>query len=75
MGIERLDPLDRNTQRHGKLRNVDTVNEEFSLAALRQAAQRGRLDAVQGADGIWRSTRRAVQQYKRERGKRRAPSW
>jgi hypothetical protein len=46
------------------------VNDDFSLAALRQAAQRGRLDAVQGSDGIWRSTRRAVQQYKRERGKR-----
>lgn len=47
------------------------VNEEFTLAALRQAAQRGRLDAIQGSDGVWRSTRRAVQQYKRNRGKRR----
>jgi Fic family protein len=47
------------------------VNEDFTLAALRQAAQRGRLDAIQGSDGVWRSTRRAVQQYKRERGKRR----
>jgi hypothetical protein len=32
------------------------VNEEFSVNALRQAAQRGRLDAVQGADGVWRSS-------------------
>jgi Fic family protein len=46
------------------------ANEEFSLVALRQAAQRGRLDAIQGADGIWRSSRRAVQQYKRNKGKR-----
>lgn len=47
------------------------ANEEFSLVALRQAAQRGRLDAIQGSDGIWRSSRRAVQQYKDNKGKRR----
>lgn len=46
------------------------ANEEFSLTALRQAAQRGRLDAVHGPDGVWRSTRRAVQAYKRNKGKR-----
>ncbi len=46
------------------------VNEEFSLVALRQAAQRGRLDAVQGSDGIWRSSRAAVDAYKRIKGKR-----
>ena len=34
------------------------VAKELSLAALRQAAQRGRLDAVQSADGVWRSTAR-----------------
>jgi hypothetical protein len=28
------------------------AGKEFSLAALRQAAQRGRPDAVQGADGV-----------------------
>jgi hypothetical protein len=39
------------------------VNEHFSLAALRQAAQRGRLDAVQDATGLWRSSRRAVDAY------------
>ena len=33
---------------------------EFTLIALRRAAQRGRLDAVQGPDGIWRSSRNAV---------------
>ena len=43
------------------------VDEDFSLAALRQAAQRGRLDAVQGPDGIWRSSRKAVQAYRRSR--------
>ncbi|MBK8464058.1 MAG: Fic family protein [Nigerium sp.] len=46
------------------------VNEDFSLVALRQAAQRGRLDAVHGPDGVWRSTRKAVQAYKRTKGKR-----
>jgi fido (protein-threonine AMPylation protein) len=47
------------------------ANDDFSVAALRQAAQRGRLDAVQGADGTWRSSRRAVQAYKRHRHRRR----
>jgi hypothetical protein len=47
------------------------ANDDFSVAALRQAAQRDRLDAVQGADGIWRSSRRAVQQYKRHKHRRR----
>jgi hypothetical protein len=28
--------------------------------ALRQAAQRGRLHAVQGGDGIWPSSRKAI---------------
>ena len=39
------------------------TDESFTVAALRQAAQRGRLDAVQGSDGIWRSSRNAVNQY------------
>jgi len=46
------------------------VDREFSLAALRQAAQRGRLDAIQGPDGIWRSSRKAVQEYRRTKGRR-----
>lgn len=41
------------------------VHKDFSLAALRQAAQRGRLDAIQGSDGLWRSSRKAVQAYQR----------
>lgn len=47
------------------------TTEELSLAALRQAARRGRLDAVQGADGVWRSTRHAVGAYRsgRRRGR------
>ena len=44
------------------------VNDDFSLAALRQAAQRGRLDAIQGADGVWRSSRKAVLAYKKSKG-------
>jgi hypothetical protein len=43
------------------------ANKEATLAALRQAAQRGRLDAVQGADGIWRTSRKAVDEYLRTR--------
>jgi len=37
---------------------------DFSLTALRRAAQRGRLDAVQGLDGIWRSSRKAGNAYR-----------
>jgi Fic family protein len=40
-------------------------------AALRQAAQRGRLDAVQGSDGVWRSSRKAVDAYKASKHQRR----
>jgi Fic family protein len=47
------------------------VDEQFTLAALRQAAQRGRLDAVRGADGIWRSSRRALDAYRVAKHQRR----
>ena len=47
------------------------ASEEFSVAALRQAAERGRLDAVQGLDGLWRSSRRAVEKYRRTKHQRR----
>lgn len=47
------------------------VDERFTIATLRQAAQRGRLDAIQGSDGVWRSTRRAVDDYARSKGRRR----
>ena len=40
------------------------------MIALRRAAQRGRLDAVQGADGIWRSSRKAVNVYRASRHQR-----
>lgn len=46
------------------------VDEEFTLAALRQAAQRGRLNAVQGPDGLWRSSRRSVEAYRKAKHKR-----
>lgn len=46
------------------------VDERFSLAALRQAAQRGRLEAFQGPDGVWRSSRRAVDDYAATKGRR-----
>jgi hypothetical protein len=47
------------------------VDEEFTMIALRRAAQRGRLDAFQGSDGIWRSSRRAVDAYRAARHQRR----
>lgn len=47
------------------------ADEQFSIAALRQAAARGRLEAVQGTDGIWRSSRRAVDAYAKSKGRRR----
>lgn len=43
---------------------------QFSLPALRQAAARGRLDAVQSADGLWQSSRTAVDAYARTKGRR-----
>ncbi|RIK17083.1 MAG: Fic family protein [Acidobacteria bacterium] len=47
------------------------VDERFTAVALRQAAARGRLEAFQGPDGIWRSTRAAVDEYARTKGKHR----
>jgi Fic family protein len=47
------------------------VDERFSLAALRQAAQRGRLDAVQDASGVWQSSRQAVDAYATAKHQRR----
>jgi hypothetical protein len=46
------------------------TTEKLSYEALRQAARRGRLEAEQGSDGIWRSTRKAVTAYERSRYKR-----
>jgi len=47
------------------------VDDRFTIAALRQAAQRERLDAIQGPDGIWRSSKISVNQYaaSRQRGR------
>jgi Fic family protein len=43
------------------------VTPEISYNALRQAARRGRLDAHQGSDGAWRSSRKAVESYLQHR--------
>jgi Fic family protein len=48
------------------------ADKEFTLTALRRAAQRGRLDAVQGSDGVWRSSRKAVNTYRAAKHQRRA---
>ena len=45
-------------------------DDEFSLVALKQAARRGRLEAIQGSDGLWRSSRAAVEAYRASRYKR-----
>ncbi|WP_198167984.1 Fic family protein [Herbidospora yilanensis] len=50
------------------------VDKEFTINALRQAAQRGRLNAVQGADGVWRSTRKSVETYRASKHKQSASS-
>ncbi len=47
------------------------ADKEFSLTSLRRAAQRGRLDAIQGPDGVWRSSRKAVNAYRASRHQRR----
>ena len=47
------------------------ADAEHSLAALRQAAQRGRLSAVQGPDGVWRSSRKSVAAYSANKHQRR----
>jgi hypothetical protein len=47
------------------------ADDTFSVHALRQAAQRGRLDATQGSDDIWRSSRNAVDRYAARRHQRR----
>lgn len=39
------------------------VTKEIGLAALRQAANRGRLNASRGMDGTWRSSKHAVSEY------------
>lgn len=45
------------------------VSAEFSLAALKQAAQRGRLKAIQSPDGVWQSTKQDVAEYRRNKGR------
>jgi len=46
------------------------ADDELSLAALKQAAGRGRLEAIIGNDGRYRSSRTAVKAYKASRYKR-----
>lgn len=43
------------------------ANDEFSLVALKQAASRGRLEAIIGSDGRYRSSRAALDEYKASR--------
>lgn len=47
------------------------ANEQIKASALRTAAVRNRLQAVRGADGEWRSSRRWVDEYLQTRYQRR----
>jgi len=43
------------------------ADKEISVEALRQAASRGRLEAIIGTDGHYRTSRAAVEEYKQSR--------
>lgn len=47
------------------------ASADVTLAALRHAARRGRLKASIGPDGVWRSSRNAVDAYLASRHRRR----
>lgn len=49
------------------------ATREISENALRVAATRGRLKAIKGDDGTWRSSRKWVNDYAKSRYRRRAP--
>lgn len=46
------------------------AGDDLSLVALKQAAARGRLEAIIGSDGRYRSSRAAVDEYKASRYRR-----
>jgi len=50
------------------LKSLET--RDISYAMLRQAATRGRLEAGIGADGMWYSTKDAVEMYLKNKYKR-----
>ncbi len=56
----------------GPVQLASLTSPEVSLIALRNAAARGRLRALRGPDGQWRSTRAWVQDYLRSRHRRSA---
>lgn len=49
------------------------ADSELGVVALKQAASRGRLEAIRGSDGQWRSSRSAVDDYKASRYRRTKP--
>ena len=46
------------------------ADEDLNAGVMRVAAKRGRLQASQGADGQWRSTRNWVDEYRTSRYRR-----
>jgi len=47
------------------------ADDKLSLAALRQAVARGRLEAVMDSNGVWRSSRQAIDAYWTSRQRKR----
>jgi Fic family protein len=59
--LHTLIPMIAGNARYVPLRSL--ANERMTYPALRGAATRGRLEAIQDADGMWRSSRHAVDKY------------
>jgi hypothetical protein len=53
---------------------AELADDQHTAGALRQAAQRGRLDATKQSDGVWLSSRKAVEAYDKVKRKRRPSS-
>jgi predicted site-specific integrase-resolvase len=65
-----LEPFVRQTIKQDLPNNKALETKELSYATLRQAATRGRLDATIGTDGMWHSTKDAVEKYLQNKYKR-----
>jgi len=63
-----ITPVKANFYSKVALNSLET--KEISYSTLRQAATRGRLNATIGSDGIWYSSKRAVQTYLKEKYQR-----
>jgi Fic family protein len=72
--VDNLDRLIPNIAGRAKYVPLEAlVDREFSLAALKQAATRGRLAAILGPDGRYRTSRAALDEYRASRYVRSTP--